>query len=229
MKCICNFGYARTRRGSSHFPNVRNLLKYVQFRDDRNDHIPGAGGPDRWVDGGLGDCYPRILVRLDALSPANPHAYCHSVIISPDPQAMAQIEGDPQARFVEAVKATIDEWEEWRQAHDDRPQAGPIAYSFVVHRPERSYGEQMHAHLILAAATENPVSGAATPLYNNHQHMDAFKEIACRRLDRAFGLDREPQRPDQEKAEITLDREHHPGREIEFLPFHDNQPTEGTG
>ena len=112
MKCICNFGYARTKKGSSHFPNVRNLLKYVQFRDDRNDHIPGAGGPDRWVDGGLGDCYPRILVRLDALSPANPHAYCHSVVISPDPQAMAEVEGDPHSRFVEAVKATIDEWEE---------------------------------------------------------------------------------------------------------------------
>ena len=31
MKCICNFGHARTRRGSSHFPNVRNLLKYLQF------------------------------------------------------------------------------------------------------------------------------------------------------------------------------------------------------
>ena len=130
---------------------------------------------------------------------------------------------------MEAVKATIDEWEEWRQTHDDRPQAGPIAYSFVVHRPERSYGEQMHVHLILAAATENPVSGAATPLYNNRQHMDAFKEIACHQLDRAFGLDRDPQRHDQEKAEITLDREHHPGREIEFLPFHDNRPTEGTG
>ena len=149
------------KRGSSHFPNVRDLLKYIQYRDDRDDHIPGGGGPDRWVDGGLGDSYPLILARLDALSPANPHAYCHSVVISPDPEAMAQVEGDPQARFVEAVKATIDEWEEWRQAHDDRPQAGPIEYSFVVHRPERNYGEQMHAHLILAAATENPVTGDA--------------------------------------------------------------------
>ncbi len=55
MKSICNFGYARTKKGGAHFPDVRGLLKYVQYRDDRDDHIPGGGGPDRWVDGGLGD------------------------------------------------------------------------------------------------------------------------------------------------------------------------------
>ena len=245
MKCICNFGYARAKRGGSHFPNVRNFLKYLQYRDDRDDHIPGGGGLDRWVDGGLGDSYPLILVRLDALSPANPHAYCHSVVISPDPEAMAEVEGDPspggdlrQARFVEAVKATIDEWEEWRQAHDDRPQAGPIEYSFVVHRPERSYGEQMHAHLILAAATQDPVTGEATPLYNNRPQVDAFKEIAYRQLDRAFGLDRQQERLERQPETEREKPEHQPEmeqqgtrsmREIEFLPFHGNQPTEGTG
>jgi hypothetical protein len=227
VKCICNFGYARTKQGGHHFPNVRGLLKYITYRDDRDEHIPGGGGPDRWVDGGLGDNYPLILVRLDALSPANRHAYCHSVVISPDPQAMAEIEADPQSRVVEAVKATIDEWEEWRQIYDDRPQVGPIEYSFVVHRPERNYGEQMHAHLILAAATEDPVTGEATPLYNNHQHMDAFKEIAYRQLDRVFGLDRQQEKPERQ-PEIKPEGAHF-SQEIEFLCFHDNRPTEGTG
>jgi hypothetical protein len=227
MKSICNFGYARTKKGGSHFPNVRGLLKYITYRDDRDDHIPGAGGPDRWVDGGLGSSYPKILARLDDLSPANPHAYCHSVIISPDPKVMGEIEGDPQARFVEAVKATIEEWEVWRLAHDDRPQAGPIEYSFVVHRPERNYGEQIHAHLILAAATEDPVTGEATPLYNNTQHVEAFKEITYRHLDRAFGLDREQDRPPREPTVQIEIQSTAPERGIEFLPFHEaRQPEE---
>ena len=227
MKSICNFGYAQTRKGGSHFPDVKGLLRYVQYRDDRNDHIPGAGGPDRWVDGGLGDRYRKILARLDELSPANRHAYCHSVIISPDPEAVARVEGDPQARFVEAVGAAVQEWEKWRQVHDEKPQAGPIEYSFVVHRPERNYGEQMHAHLIVAAATEDPVTGEATPLYNNTQHVEAFKEITYRQLDRVFGLDREQEKPERqpqmepEGAHLT--------QEIEFLRFHDNRSTEGTG
>jgi hypothetical protein len=223
MKSICNFGYAQTKKGGSHFPDVRGLLKYVQYRDNRDDHIPRAGGPDRWVDGGLGDSYTKILSRLDELSAGNPHAYCFAVVISPDPEAIARVEGDPHARFVEAIKASISEWEEWREEHD-KPLAGPIDYSFVVHRPERNYGEQMHAHLILPAATENAMNGDLTPLYNNRPHVDAFKEIVYRQLDRVYDSDREQERP-----EIKLEGELEP--ELGFadreIPFHEASQVEG--
>jgi len=194
VKSICNFGYARSKRGGGHFPDVRGLAKYLQYRDNRDDHIPMAGGPDRWVDGGLGTCYQHILARLDELSPANRHAYCHVVMVSPDPEALAQVEGDPQARFVEAVRTAIEEWEEWRLTQDDRPQTGALEYSFVVHRPERDYGEQMHAHVILAAATEDSLTGERTPLYNNRPQIETFKEIVSRQLDRVYELDRERER-----------------------------------
>jgi hypothetical protein len=222
MKSICNFGYARSRKGGTHFPDVRGLLKYVQYRDNRDDHIPGGGGLDRWVDGGLGDSYPKILARLNELSAGNPHAYCFAVVTSPDPEAIAEVEGDPQARFVEAIKASMAEWQAWREEHD-KPLAGPIEYSFVVHRPERNYGEQMHAHLILPAATENAMNGDLTPLYNNRPHVDAFKEIVYRQLDRVYGLERE-----QEKPEIRLPGELEP--KIEFanreIPFHETSHLE---
>ena len=218
MKSICNFGYARTKKGGTHFPDVRGLLKYVQYRDDRDDHIPGGGGPDRWVDGGLGDSYPKILARLDELSAGNPHAYCFAVVISPDPEAIAEIEGDPQGRFVEAIRASMAEWQAWRE-ENDKPLAGPIEYTFVVHRPERNYGEQMHAHLILPAATENAMSGDLTPLYNNRTHIDALKEIVYRQLDRVYDLDQE-----REKPEIKLEMKLEP--KIDFpdrdIPFHES-------
>jgi hypothetical protein len=207
VKSICNFGYARAKRGSGPFPNVRGLAKYLQYRDNRNDHIPMAGGPDRWVDGGLGTCYQHILARLDELSPANRHAYCHVVMVSPDPEVLASVEGDPHARFVEAVKAAIQEWDEWRLAHDEKPQAGPIEYSFVVHRPERDYGEQMHAHILLAAATEDSLTGERTPLYNNAAEIGAFKEIVYRQLDRVYELNREK---GQELPEPSREREVEP-------------------
>ena len=223
MKSICNFGYARTRKGGTHFPDVRGLLKYLQYRDNRDDHIPGGGGPDRWVDGGLGDSYPKILARLNELSAGNPHAYCFAVVISPDPEAIAQVDGDPQARFVEAVRASMAEWQAWREEHD-KPLAGPIEYSFVVHRPERNYGEQMHAHLILPAATENSMNGDLTPLYNNRTQIDALKEIVYRQLDRVYDLDREQERP-----EIKLEGELQPalGFADREIPFHEAPQGEG--
>ena len=61
MKSICNFGYAQTKSGGAHFPDVKGLLRYIQYRDDRDDHIPGGGGPDRWVDNGLGGNWQEIL------------------------------------------------------------------------------------------------------------------------------------------------------------------------
>ena len=222
MKSICNFGYARARKGGTHFPDVRGLLKYIQYRDDRDDHIPSGGGPDRWVDGGLGDSYPHILARLDELSTGNPHAYCFAVIISPDPAAIAawrsgqDTDDDPQARFVEAVKATMTEWETWRDEHD-KPLAGPLEYAFVVHRPERNYGEQMHAHLILPAATENAMNGDLVPLYNNRPHIEAFKEIVYRQLDRVYGRDREQEKDLEPELGFA-------GREI---PFHEAPGQEG--
>jgi len=154
---------------------VRGLLKYIQYRDTRDDHIPVAGGPDRWVDGGLGSCYQHILARLDDLSVGNRHAYCHAIMIWPDPEALSQVEGDPQARFVEAVRATLEEWEAWRQEHDPKPQVG-------------------HAHVILAVATEQAMTGERTPLYNNPAEIEAFKEIAGRQLDRVYEIEREPER-----------------------------------
>ena len=143
-------------------------------------------------------------------------------VFSPDPEAIAEVEGDPQARFVEAVKASLAEWELWREEHD-KPLAGPIEYSFVVHRPERNYGEQMHAHLILPAATENAMDGGLAPLYNNREHVDAFKEIVYRQLDRVYGVDREQEQPEQEHGD-----ERRPG--ISFgereIPFHETLDTE---
>ena len=189
VKCICKFKYARYKRGGPVMGDVRGWLKYVQFRDDRNDRVPDANSPDRWVDGGLGVCYQHILVRLDELSRGNRNAYCHHIVVSPDPQAMARIKGDPKDWFVEAVRAILQEWDEWRWEHDSRPQAGPIEYSFVVHRPVRAYGEQMHAHVVLGAATEHHLTRDLTPLYNDREHLVAFKEIAYRQLDLAFGLD----------------------------------------
>ena len=31
MKSICNFGYAQTKSGGAHFPDVKGLLRYIQY------------------------------------------------------------------------------------------------------------------------------------------------------------------------------------------------------
>lgn len=230
MRTICNFGYAKSKTGKGQFHNVRGLLKYLQYRDNREGYIPNAGGPDRWVNGGLGANYQTILSRLDSLSTDNPNAYCFALVVSPDPQAMANVNGDPQARFVEAVQATITEWEDWREDHDKHPQAGNLEYALVVHRPERTYGEQMHAHVIIGAATEDPFTGTRTPLYNNRPEIEQFKQIMTRELDRVYELDREQDRqktpePEREPEPLSpIEIERPEDLEIPFHPAPEPQP-----
>jgi hypothetical protein len=181
------------------------LLKYLEYRDGRDDYDPA--NRDRWVDGGLGTHYRDILKRLDDLGQANPHAYCFSLVISPDPEALARVqEENRQVQFVEVVKAALAEWDIWRAEHDKSPQAGPIEYAFVVHRPEREYGEQMHAHVVIGAGTEDPATGDRTALYNNRPHIDAFKEIAERQLDRMFDLERDREQPGLEREQAEPER-----------------------
>ena len=147
------------------------------------------------------------------------------MVISPDPEAIAEVDGDPQARFAEAVKASMAERQDWRDEHD-KPLAGPIEYSFVVHRPERNYGEQMHAHLILPAATENAMNDDLAPLYNNRPQVDAFKEIVYRQLDRAYGLDRERELP---AVELQIAGRGISDRDRGEIPFHESGQLEEDG
>jgi hypothetical protein len=82
----------------------------------------------------------------------------------------------------------------------------------------------MHAHLILPSATENAMSGDLTPLYNNRSHVEAFKEIVYRQLDRVYEVDREQARP-----EITLEGKLEPelGFADRAIPFHEAPQVEG--
>jgi hypothetical protein len=62
------------------------------------------------------------------------------------------------------------------------------------------------------------MNGDLTPLYNNRPHVEAFKEIVYRQLDRVYGLDRE-----QKEPELKLEMELEPVLELadREIPFHD--------
>jgi hypothetical protein len=67
------------------------------------------------------------------------------------------------------------------------------------------------------------MNGDLTPLYNNREHVDAFKEIVYHQLDRVYGLERE-----QEKPEIELEVELEPvlGIADREIPFHETPGVE---
>ncbi len=144
---ICNLMYKLdTREGRS---DLLRLLKYVQYRDDRDQHIPQMDGRERWVDRGLGDNYRAISRTCYRLSQdkANPdQVLARMLVVSPHPDLVAALPHDwRHAALRDLTEAMI---ENYFEANDL-----PVPeYAFVIHDPQTESGVQrLHSHVFFPA------------------------------------------------------------------------------
>ena len=88
MSCYTDWKYIAA--GDSGYAKGRNLLRYLQYRDDKINHIPRAGGPDRWVDCGLGGNWHEILDNATELQ--TDKVLLRTLIIRPPQDLVAGLE-----------------------------------------------------------------------------------------------------------------------------------------
>jgi transposase InsO family protein len=234
MSCFTDWKYVQAGKTA----RARNLLKYLQYREDAINHVPRAGGPERWVDCGLGGNWQEILRATQQLESRK--VLLRSLVVRPPQELVAQLqEVDPerwtQRRELveELVHRVMDA--EMQRAGFQRPngsmQALDLPYSYVLHAHDDERGiESPHAHVIIPAMDayrERPFN-----VYpGDHLHTRRVAEEECERLfelDRVRGrlpeFDREQER---EQPEPTEEQEPEPDlppdlqREIEFFPFHE--------
>ena len=90
MVCYTDWKFVKAGR----YGQARNLLKYLQYRDDAINHIPRAGGPQRWVDCGLGGSWREILDAAADLQSRK--VLMRTLVIRPPQDLVAQLkEVDP--------------------------------------------------------------------------------------------------------------------------------------
>ncbi|MBN1658276.1 MAG: hypothetical protein JXA93_07745 [Anaerolineae bacterium] len=223
MQCFTNWYYIPIRQPAK----AKGLLTYLQYRDDRDTHIPRAGGPDRWVDCGLGGNWREILNNLTELECQKTNMLLRSLVIRP-PQAMiAELEQSDPARWadrrermhelVERVMADEMarrgiEWPGGRQAMD-------LPYSYVIHAPDDKNGvESLHAHVIVPAMDRDRLG----PFNVYPKDVQQTRAVAEREVDRLFGLERDRdlerdglQRDRELPGELDLDRDG-PGLDVDL-------------
>jgi hypothetical protein len=211
---VTDFAYKgpkRKGRGTGH-QGLRSTLKYLQFRDNRNQHIQQDEDAERWVDHGLGQHYRAIFETCDKLQ--SKHVLAWTWVISPAPDLMALIPEDQRPDLV------LDLTERIVEAYYTSRGFEVPEYSYVLHdrltQPEDDSEplQQLHTHVILPGTAPLPGSDRAA-VYNNKErgHDALFREIASRHfsaaLDRIVGpewqlLRQEPEMEPQEPAPDDL-------------------------
>lgn len=201
----------KTKAGDSGYSKLKAKLKYFQFRNDRDGHIPQEEGRERWVDKGLGQNYRDILNTCNDLSSHRLLAW--TWVVSPAPDLMALV---PEAQREELVKNLTEEIVEayYSERGVDIPE-----YSYVIHDRLTKPGEdgspglqQLHTHVVLPA-TVPTVDGSREAFDNraNKGHFNTLREISTIKFEAALehyvGPEWRTLRPDLEPTQPPIEQE----------------------
>jgi hypothetical protein len=212
MTCFTNWYYIP----AGNYAKARGLLTYLQYRDDRANHIPRAGGPERWVDCGLGGSWREILNNAAELENRQTNTLLRSLVIRPPQEDIALLEKVDPERWAERregmhelVQQVMDaemerrgiEWPGGRQPMD-------LPYSYVLHAPDDKTGvESLHAHVITPAMDrdgERPFNVYPQDVQHTRQVAEQETERIYE-LERVRQLDRDGPQMEPEVPELTLE------------------------
>ncbi len=176
----------RGRNKAGGFGELKARLKYFQYRDDRNGHIPQEEGLERWHDRGLGQDYRSILNNCSRL--ASDRLLAWTWVVSPDPVLMAHVPEDQRQELVLSLTEEIVE------AYYTARGVEVPEYSYVMHdrltNGEDDSGErlqQLHTHVVLPT-TVPTVEGARDTFDNraNKGHFKLLQAISTEKFEAAL-------------------------------------------
>ncbi len=159
---------------------LKGLLRYVQYRDDRDGHIPQHQGLERWIDRGLGGNFQTIAANCEEYK--SEHVQAFTWVINPNPDLMAFVPENKRQQFVrELTEATLEQFFEVREM--EVPE-----YAYAIHRRETGdHRDNPHAHVILPGTYHSWADGSRLPLYMNRykkeNHIEMLHEAAQQQMD----------------------------------------------
>lgn len=220
---VPDLAYTSTRgtrgKSASGYRELKAKLKYYEFRDDHDGHIPQEAGLERWHDLGLGQHYRAILKQCNAL--ATDQVLAWTWVISPDPALLAMMPPDQRADFVANLTEQIVQQYYLARGLDVPP------YAYVTHdRLTNSVNEagaeneirfhQVHTHVVLPAHAPT-TEGSWMPFFNRARNGDLalLRDIATEQfelaLDEQIGVSWrqqiEPADPDPAPSSLLADAE----------------------
>ena len=94
--CVSNVKYKKPTQNEA--KRMKNLLKYLTYRDSRDDYVPQVSGVERWVDHGMGRSVTQIADTCEGYQ--SDHVLLFSLVVNPNPDLIRMIPHEEREAFV---------------------------------------------------------------------------------------------------------------------------------
>jgi hypothetical protein len=191
--CVSNVKYKKPTANES--KRMGNLLKYLTYRESRDEKARQAGGRERWLDEGMGGSITEIADRCEAYQ--SEHVLMFSLVINPNVDLIRMVPPDEREAFVKQLtERTMNDF------FDARGIDTGVEWSAVLHHRQTD-GEEApgqhnpHTHIVLPGTYYDADEGRRKPLYFSRNksvdHIEMLHEVTQENMivlmDRYAGRD----------------------------------------
>ncbi len=225
--CVANVQYKKPNANEA--KRAKGLLRYLTYRESRDEATRRTAGCERWEDHGLGGSVAQIAARCEALR--SQHVLLFSLVYNVNPDLMAMVPPEQREHFVRELTVQMTE-----AFFEQRGIDTGVEWSYVLHHrqtddPQSPGRHDPHTHVVLPGTYYDDALGERVPLYfsknKSVDHIALLHDLTERQLaeqmERYVGPNWE-QRYDllaavrEAEQEVTDDPAHGTGADDE-MPF----------
>ncbi|MCB9452395.1 MAG: hypothetical protein H6672_13240 [Anaerolineaceae bacterium] len=180
--CIANVQYKQPSADGAR--QSKNLLRYLTYRESRDEKARYVAGRERWVDCGMGGSVSDIIQRCDDLK--SDHVLAFSLVVNPNPDLIALVAPEERERFVgELTEGVVDEFFEARGLDTG------VEFSYVLHHrltddPQAPGLHDPHTHVVLPGTVYDEEHGGRVPLFFSRNrkvnHIELLHDVTERAI-----------------------------------------------
>ena len=207
---VVDFAYKgpqRKGRGTGH-KGLRSTLKYLQYRDNRTEHLAQMQDDERWRDLGMGAHYREIFENCDHLQ--SKHVLAWTWVVSPAPDLMALVPEENRPQLVcDLTERIVEDY--YTERGFELPEYSYVLHDRLTDTKEDSDEPMQHLHThVLLPGTVSSIA-ERLPVYNNKErgHDALFRQVASRHfsemLDDVIGPEWRLQREDEPEIKPDID------------------------
>ncbi len=191
--CVANVQYKKPSDDGA--KQSKNLLRYLTYRESRDEAARYAAGQERWVDHGMGGSVADIAQHCDDLK--SEHVLTFSLVFNPNPDLIGMVAPDEREQFVrELTESVIEDF------FDKRGLDTGVEMSYVLHHrltddPQSPGLHDPHTHVVLPGTVYDEEHGERVPLFfsrnRKENHVELLHGVTEQNMtilmDRYIGLD----------------------------------------
>lgn len=177
LMCVSNVKYKKPTQYEG--KRMKNLLKYLTYRESRDEKARHAGGQERWMNRGMGQSATEITERCEAYQ--SEHVLLFSLVINPNVDLIRMVPSENREQFVKQLtEHTMNNF------FDARGIDTGVEWSAVLHH-RKTDGEEApgqhnpHTHVVLPGTYYDADEGRRKPLYfsrnKNVDHIEMLHEV----------------------------------------------------